>query len=98
MLTPEVVVDLAQAVVVAAAGDHEVEVGGDGAQLGPVGLRVVLVVDLDPGQPEVLQRGERVGASSTDRLPRPHGCAITATPPAAVTSGIISSSGGRRSG
>ena len=34
-----------------------------------------------------------LAASSTPRLPRPHGCATTLTPPAARTKAIISSNG-----
>ena len=66
-VAPEVVVDLAQPVVVAAAGDEQVEVGGDPPQLGAVGLGVVLVVDLDPGEPEEKNIYEASEAGKTVR-------------------------------
>ena len=65
-------VDLARAVVVAGAGDHEVELAGDEAQLGARGGAVVLVVDLQARQPGLGERGDAVGIED----PRP----VVATP------------------
>ena len=93
----ELVVDLAGAVVVAGAGGDEVEVAGDAPQ--PVAGRgvVVLVVDLDAGQAR--PRPARP-ASPRRVLPagRPHGWAITLTPPASVDEARSSRASGRRTG
>src|SRR3954454_33995 len=54
----QVVADLAGSVVVAGAGDHQVEPGGELPQPGPGRRVVVLVVDLYPGQPDLAQPGQ----------------------------------------
>ena len=54
----QLVVDLARAVVVAGAGDDQAEPLGERAQLGRVARVVVLVVDLDAGQPALAQPGQ----------------------------------------
>ena len=92
----ELVVDLAGAVVVAGAGDHQVEVARDRAQ--PLAGRgvVVLVVDLDAGQPELGAARRAPPRRARVVVPcRPHGCATRSRRrPSATMPIIVSSVGG----
>ena len=82
----ELVVDLAGAVVVAGPGDDQAEVRGRSPAAASRSLGVVvLVVDLDPGQPEPGQLGERRLVQARPGRAGPTGARSRETPPASST-------------
>ena len=85
---------LAEAVVVAGPG-HDQRRGCPRSRRSrsPVVGVVVLVVDLDPGQPQPGEPSDDRLVGANSRPCRPHGCASTETPPASSTTRIISTSG-----